>query len=198
MIQKTNRKILAFYSPYPGAGKTTAAQYIQKTRPEFMAMSFADTLRDIVEAVFYKTHHEDAAVYTEKDCPRVDLGGHSYRDFLLAFGAAARRLYPNIWVDCLKADIESYMRNVYGIKGVVIDDLRFPNEYDMLREEGAKIVRVVNPGREIVPSEAETLLEGRKFDARLVNDPLRGAGHYHAQLDALLATLWPGNDIQED
>ena len=198
MIQKTDRKILAFYSPYPGAGKTTAAQYIQKTRPEFLGLSFADTLRDIVSAVFYKTHHEDAAVYTEKDCPRVELDGHSYRDFLLAFGAAGRSLCPNIWVDCLKSDIESYMRNVYGIKGMVIDDLRFPNEYDMLREEGAKIVRVVNTGREIVPSEAETLLEGREFDAQLVNDPLRGAEHYHAQLDALLSTLWPGKDIQED
>ncbi|MCR5346179.1 MAG: hypothetical protein K6E38_00205 [Fretibacterium sp.] len=189
--------IIAFYSPYPGAGKTTAAEYIKKTRPEFAILSFADTLRDIVGSVFYKTHHDNAAVYTEKDFPRVELGGHSYRDFLLAFGAAGRRLCPNIWVDCLKYDIESYMRDVYGIEGVVIDDLRFPNEYAMLREKGARIIRITNPGREIVPSEAEALLEGWEFDAQLVNDPLRGPEHYHAQLDALIATLWPEKDIQE-
>lgn len=185
------QKIFAFYSPYPGAGKTTAAQYIQKTRPEFMAISFADTLRDIVEAVFYKARHDDAAKYTEKDCPRLELGGHSFRDFLLAFGAAGRSLHPNIWVECLKADMESYIQNVYGIEGVVIDDLRFPNEYAMLRSEGAKIVRIINPDREIIPSETEALLEGCAFDAQLINDPAQGIEQYHAQLDALMVTLWP-------
>lgn len=190
MMKKTDRKILAFYSPYPGAGKTTAAQYIQRAHPEFMAMSFADTLRDIVEAVFYKARHEDATAYTEKDCPRIELNGHSYRDFLLAFGAAGRSLCPNIWVDCLKADMEAYIQNFYGIEGVIIDDLRFPNEYDMLREEGAKIVRIANPRRDIISAEAEALLEGRDFDAELLNDPRRGPEHYHEKLDALLTALW--------
>lgn len=185
-----NKKIIAFYSPYPGAGKSSAAQYIRKTRPEFMTLSFADTLRDIVDSVFYKVSHDNASSYTEKDWPRTDLNGHSFRDFMIEFGAAGRRLYPNIWVNCLKSDMDSYLKNVYGINGVIIDDLRFPNEYDTLRDEGAKIVRIINPGREIVPSETEALLERRDFDWAIVNDFMLGSEHYHAQLDAMMAMLF--------
>ena len=60
----------------------------------------------------------------------------------------------------------------------------------MLRDEGAKIVRIVNPDREIIPSETEALLEGYEFDVELVNDK-QDLDNYHAQLDKLLANLWP-------
>ena len=191
---KKDVKILAFYSPYAGAGKTTAAQYILDTQPKSVWLSFADTLREIVDVVFRKvcrksqnvSSYKGAAAYFEKDSPQSELGGHTYRDFLLAFGAAGRRLYPNIWVDCLKAD----MQDINGIENVVIDDLRFPNEYAMLRDKGAKIVRVTNPGRRFVPAEAEALLEGCKFDAEIVNNKLMGLNHYEAQIDTLLTTLW--------
>ncbi len=185
------KRILAFYSPYPGAGKTTATKYLAGYT-DGISLSFADPLGDIINFVLADMgligkYRWETLRSEMKETPLPELGGASIRKMLLAFGAAGRGIYPNIWVDCMKHELENTYFPAY-----FIDDLRFPNEYDMLREAGAKIVRIVNPGREIISAEAETLLEGRDFDAQLINDPLRGAGHYHAQLDALLAALFGG------
>ena len=47
-----------------------------------------------------------------------------------------------------------------------------PNEYAMLREMGAIMVRITRPGLEIVPAETEARLEGDEYewDIQLVND----------------------------
>ena len=73
---------------------------------------------------------------------------------------------------------------------MVIDDLRFPNEYVMLKDKGAKIVRVTNPEREIVKTETEGLLEGFAFDYKLVNYK-RSIDEYHAQINEMMSELWP-------
>ena len=184
------KKVLAFYSPYPGAGKTTAAEYLAN-RTNDPVWSFACPLDDIIVSILtdmgvlskYKWNTLRSEM---KETPLPELGGASIRDMLLKFGAAGRSLYPDIWVDCMRNEIKS---TYYPV--MFIDDLRFPNEYAMLREYDAKIVRITNPGRAIVPSESEALLEGYQFDAQVVNDPQRGLDHYQAQLDALMAVLWP-------
>ena len=55
----------------------------------------------------------------------------------------------------------------------------------MLRDEGAKIVRITNPGREIIKTETEGLLEGYEFDFELVNYK-RGEEEYQTQLDEMI------------
>ena len=191
MIQKTDRKILAFYSPYPGAGKTTAAEY-RANRTNDPVWSFACPLDDIIVSILadmgvlskYKWNTLRSEM---KETPLPELGGASVRDMLLKFGAAGRSLYPDIWVDCMLNE----MRTSY-FPVMFIDDLRFPNEYNMLRSYGAKIVRITNPGRDIVPSESETLLEGYQFDAQVVNNKNNLLSIYHGQLDAMMAALFGG------
>ena len=73
---------------------------------------------------------------------------------------------------------------------IVIDDLRFPNEYTMLKDIGAKIVRITNPEREIVKTETEGLLEGFAFDYELVNYK-RSLEEYRTQIDKMMSELWP-------
>lgn len=185
-----SKKILAFYSPYPGAGKTTAAQYLGNTT-EGWRLSFAEPLDGIIKGVLADMgligkYKWETLRLEMKETPLPELGGASIRAMLLAFGAAGRSVYPNIWVDCMKNELKNSYFPAY-----FIDDLRFPNEYAMLREEGAKIVRITNPGSVIMPSETEALLEGYEFDAEIVNDSLRGLNHYKAQLAALLTALWP-------
>ena len=186
-----SKKILAFYSPYPGAGKSTAARYLADAT-DGISLSFADPLGDIINFVLADMgligkYRWETLRSEMKETPLPELGGASIRKMLLAFGAAGRGIYPNIWVDCMKHELENTYFPAY-----FIDDLRFPNEYDMLREAGAKIVRIVNPGREIVPSEAETMLEDRDFDWAIVNDTMLGSGHYHTKIDKMMAALFGG------
>ena len=60
----------------------------------------------------------------------------------------------------------------------------------MLRDEGAKIVRITNPDREIIKTETEALLEDYEFDYQLINYK-RGVAEYQAQLDEMIKKLWP-------
>ena len=60
----------------------------------------------------------------------------------------------------------------------------------MLREEGAKIVRITNPGLKIIESETESLLECFEFDYELVNYK-RSIEEYEAQLAEMMRELWP-------
>ena len=156
------RKILAFYSPYPGAGKTTAQKCILFSNG-VRRCSFATPIREIVAPLFFQLNISYSRNF--KDTPFTDIPGRrTIRDFLIAFGQAGRSVWPDIWVELLRQEIREASEAL-----VVVDDLRMPNEYAMLREEGAKIVRITVPGRTIVPSETEGHLEGYAFDAELEN-----------------------------
>ena len=178
-----SQRIVAFYSPYPGAGKTTATEYLQNSFG-YEEISFADQLKHIVSQTFGLLGVHDAE--ENKDEPIPSLDGATFRDFLIAFGNAGRAVYPNIRVDIIRA--------LVGTKSMfswAIDDLRFPNEYTMLREEGAKIIRITVPGRAIVPSASEALLEGYEFDAEIENT-MNDIEAYQREVQAVVEGLWTG------
>lgn len=167
------KKILAFYSPYPGAGKTTAAEYIAygdtpwNHRGDMPAlMSFADPLRSMATALFSSVGLSFSDVECWDKNVRVPvLVNLTPRDILIWLGQSGReRMGKCIWSRIMRHNIWTT-----GAEVVVIDDLRFPEEYRMLWNLDAKIVRIVVPGREIVPGETEALLEGLAFDAEIVN-----------------------------
>ena len=120
-----------------------------------------------------------------KNEPRDEFGGKSLRDFLIYFGQSGREFYPNIWSEKMRRSINDFKHSL----NIIIDDLRFPNEYAMLKEEGAKIVRITNPERKIIKSRTEALLEGYAFDYELVNYK-RGLEEYRTQLDEMMCELW--------
>lgn len=101
-----------------------------------------------------------------------------------AFGALGRDLYPDIWADMFVETARRAPGHCF-----VVDDLRFPNEYAVLREEGAKIVRLTVPRREIVPSATEALLEGYEFDAELENT-MDGLDIFRVEVWRLVKELW--------
>lgn len=176
------QKILAFYSPYPGAGKTTARKCIlfpQGVR----RCSFADPVREIVSSLFSQLGVHYSGKFKDSHVPGVP-GNSTLRDFLIAFGQAGRSVWPDIWAEILHRQIESAAEEY-----VVIDDLRMPNEYIMLRSLGAKIVRITVPGRSIVPSETEGRLEEYAFDAELENS-MDGLKTFYTKVWALVEGLW--------
>ena len=175
----SDAEIIAFYSPYTGAGKTTMAKILDDNWS--IILSFADPLYRYAEYLQPELSRKE-----DKGKTFEEFGGKTLREFLIHFGQAGREFYPNIWSEVMR-------KNIYKLKdtfNIIIDDLRFPNEYAMLREEGAKIVRITNPGREIIESGTEAKLEGYKFDYELVNYK-RSIEEYQAQLDEMIKKLWP-------
>lgn len=178
----TGRKILAFYSPYPGAGKSSARNAFD--RRSVFGISFAEPVRALV----YKALNPFLPNTYNKDESLEGLPVPvSFRDFMIAFGQAGRSVWPDIWIERARERINLFRRSHYV--QAIIDDLRFPNEYAMLREEGAKIVRLTVPGREIVPSETEALLEGNEFDAELENT-MDGLDIFRVKVWKLVEGLW--------
>ena len=169
-----NRKIIAFYSPYPQAGKSTARKIIGINKFIY-SCSFAAPIKEMVLTL--ETLYGDDVINNREL-------GLSARDFNIAIGQSLKQLDPDIWVRIMDKYIENHSDAL-----MVIDDLRFPNEYAMLKGIGAKIVRITNPEREIVKTETEGLLEGLEFDYELLNYK-RSLEEYQTQIDKMMRELW--------
>lgn len=191
----TSTKVLAFYSPYTGAGKTTAAEHIAcgetpwNLRGDIPSlMSFADPLRSMAASLFASVGLSFSGIERKgKNEPVSALGNRTPRDVLIWLGQGGRELMgADIWAQVMRHNIETT-----GAEVVIIDDLRFPQEYRMLRDLGACIVRVTVPGREIVGGETEALLEGLPFDFEIENT-MDDRDLYFAKVESVYETLIDG------
>ena len=130
-----------------GSGKDTIGDIICKNDESFVKMSFADTLKDItailmgwdrkllqgdtIESREWREKADDywSDVFGKMITPRIilqQLGTEVLRNHFL----------QSIWVDSLKKKIMNSDKNI------VITDVRFPNEIDMIKELGGTIYRV--------------------------------------------------------
>lgn len=130
-----------------GAGKDTIGDIICKNDDSFVKMSFADTLKDItailmgwdrkllqgdtIESREWREKADDywSDKFGKMITPRIilqELGTNVLRNQFL----------QSIWVDSLQKKLMEIDKNV------VITDVRFPNEIDMIKELGGTIYRV--------------------------------------------------------
>ena len=132
-------KILALYGPQQ-AGKSEAAKAIA-TLPRWSRLSFAQPLYDMMSALL----GEDARKL-DKAAPLDALCGKTLRQGLQLLGTEFGRglIGDTIWLNAMGAAIRR--EHAAGSAGVVIDDLRFANEYQFLRERGATIIRIEREG----------------------------------------------------
>lgn len=108
-----------------GAGKSTAAERLGVFRYE--RLSFAEELRTIAVRLYGKEARND-------------------RDILQRLGHGMRQIDPDIWV----RPFEKAFRHSWGIRAggnlpglrATVDDCRYPNELEKLRELGFITVRV--------------------------------------------------------
>ena len=157
-------RLLAFYAPYPGAGKTLAARWAAR-RLFLRRLSFGTPLRYAVRDWLDYPHTyrwPPISDPEDKEAKIKDLGV-SWRELMVAVGNACRSLTPDFWVRLMARQMDMYPFDY------VVDDLRFQNEYNFLRARGAKIIRIENPGREIVTTSTEGRLEANRFDAVIAN-----------------------------
>lgn len=174
--------LIGLYSPKPQQGKTTAAHLLltelQASRigsDEPHLLSFAAPLKLAAAAVLEAWGLSDVAatraIFDTKDSPIAQLGGLTGRAVLASFGPWAREAAgADIWVRRAFAKIRPLLRK--GVS-VVIDDVRFENEAQAIRDAGGCIVRVTKDSAAAdtkhaqMPTEAR--LEALEFSAILHN-----------------------------
>lgn len=115
------------------SGKTTARKYLERYRCS--VMSFADPLKNAIREIFGIPLNE---LYTDHKTDRT-------RWILQFFGTdCCREIEPDIWVRKTNEKIQELQDN--GETLVVIDDVRFINEANMLLNNwNATLVKLVGP-----------------------------------------------------
>jgi len=115
-----------------GSGKSTVARYFVN-RLHFRKLAFADAVKLEAEAIFNR------AMIKPKD-----------RQLLQWLGDGARQFDENVWINhfgMLLHTIEAaYRKNQIKYNGIVVDDCRYPNEAEYLRQQGFKIFKLVGRG----------------------------------------------------
>ena len=136
-----------------GSGKTTAADFIEIESLDYdlkpFRLSFADPVK--IEAA-KESGHPDAMTLKKEDPKR-------YRELMQSIADAGR---PSTWVDAMnerlkelaKEELEQADDGMFNEYIVIIDDVRFPNELQMLQNEwGAETLFIFAADREVPDSE---------------------------------------------
>lgn len=163
------RLIIGLYSPAPQSGKSTVAGILEG-QFGFSTRSFASALKrmviDLLVTAGYSPEEVGHFMAAGKEEPIPALGNVSFRYLCQTIGTEWGRnlISNNLWVDLL-------VRNPNLPNLLVIDDVRFPNEFDAIRSEGGQVWRISRPSGVVQTSHvSEGLLEGYPFDEEIVND----------------------------
>ena len=119
------RKIIAFCG-FEQSGKNYSCSRLMMTMG-FVKTSFADTLRDVAFKTLGMSKEEGMKKYEElkkTEC----FNGLTFRNILENLGSAVRDYDEDFWAKGVLKFIEGTPKNV------CIDDLRYPNEYRVLKK----------------------------------------------------------------
>lgn len=164
-------KLIGIYSPRAQSGKSTITRTLVEARG-FTVLKFAAPLKDMVRGLLGSMGFDREATerMVEGDLKEQIVPGFKTvtpRHLMQTLGTDWGReaVDADLWT---KVVVEKIKR--LGDADIVIDDLRFPNEYDALDSLGGTLVRVERPGAELVGSPRyEGLLEERSFDVEIHN-----------------------------
>lgn len=186
-----------------GSGKSTAANVVMRNfNPLTSRMSFARPLKAMILGLLNdvltdnpKIRPADYLTPTYKNEPISFLSGVTPRYLMQTLGTEWARncISPDFWVMLAAVKIERKMSapQTKGTKKAplaVFDDVRFPNEVEMIRAYGGVIVRIERPDRATTPqidahaSERTNLLD---VDHVVINDGTQ------ADLEAKITALFP-------
>ena len=97
-----------------GSGKSTCAQYL-KEKYNFEIHSFGSPVKKFAKEIFNDNTKN--------------------RSLIQDFAQKVKEIDPNVWVNYL-------INNVDFDKKIVVDDLRFPNEFEILKNNGFIIIKL--------------------------------------------------------
>lgn len=118
------REVIAFIGRQ-GSGKSFQSQRLVKERG-FKRLSFADPLREIAFNVIGVDFKEGMEKYDELKRTEI-INGLNFRNILENLGASVRKFDKDFWANALAVKIKDCAEHI------VIDDMRYPNEYEIVR-----------------------------------------------------------------
>lgn len=144
-----------------GAGKTTVATMLEQAM--FERRPFAGPLKAMLRALGLSLEHTDGAL---KDRPCELLCGQTPRRAMQTLGTEWGRdlVGPALWANAWRCAVEARPGRV------VADDLRFPNEAEMIRTLGGQVWLIERPGIAVGDHVSEQLWRQIVPDRVIAND----------------------------
>lgn len=149
-----------------GVGKTVVAKYLAKNHG-FILTSFAYELKKLAKELFpFDNEH-----FTDTGLKESPFGPYEWtpRDFLIGLGKFMREYDKDYWakmaLDYCSPDFD-----------YVIDDVRFQNEYNLIKARGGKLIRIERPEELNVfgsnlDDPSETALDNvKRWEGKINND----------------------------
>ena len=167
----TSPKLIGLYSPAPRSGKTTVASYL--IEHNFHTVSFAAPLKLMMRTFLMSYGYgveEISYLLSEGKHQQIPGIRTTPRRLLQTLGTEWGRscVHPEVWLMCWKYEANRYLNNGFS---VVVDDVRFPNEAELIHSLGGVLWHVHRPEAVRTGSHAsEGSLDDFLFDRRLVND----------------------------
>lgn len=125
MLNLKNRKVIAFCG-FQGSGKDYNCKRLMMTKG-FIKVAFADALREISFKLLGYTIDEGMKHYEELKQTEL-INGLNFRNILENLGSAIRKYDRDFWAKTVLVQIAQTSKNV------CISDLRYANEYRVLKK----------------------------------------------------------------
>jgi hypothetical protein len=157
-------------------GKDTLAEYLKK-KYGYQQMMFAKPIKDLCRLIF---GFNEEQLYGSTKETLDERWGVTPRDMFQYIGTEMfRKMMANkipgigegFWIKCLMEQVKSILRENPDAR-IVISDVRFPNEIDVIRQLGGLLIRVKRPSvnNSTDVHESEIYIEQLEVDFELLND----------------------------
>lgn len=171
-------------------GKTTSAQYL-KQKHDFAHTKFATPLKNMLRAMWRSVGLDEDAIERRiegdlKELPDEYLNGHTPVHAMQTLGTEWGRecISPTLWGDLWEKLAQSQLDNG---KSVVVDDVRFVNEYQRVKRMGGYVIQLVGRSNVVNPHVSEDL--SWLVDPDFVVENNSTPDHLFRQLDRVVASI---------
>ncbi len=140
-------KLIGLCSWAPGSGKTTVADIISRLHPDQLVLrpSFAGPLRTMLRGLLVEAGYKHAEAVDALTCYKhlplgLLPGAPTPRELMRTLGTEWGRqlIHPNIWVGIMERKIQAAGPDDV----VIIDDVRFPDEFALIRRLGGTVAAI--------------------------------------------------------
>jgi len=143
-------RLIALCSPCMGSGKSALARFLVEDH-NFAPLKFAGVLKNMIRTLLAETGFVPTEIERMVD-------GDLKEVVIPEIGVTPRWMQQSIGTEwgrnCIRQDLWVHLTRIAAVRlldqgvSVVIDDMRFINELEMVREIGGYAIRVVRPGIE--------------------------------------------------